>query len=101
MMKKIIVTTESVIDYFDLLDRAVRSDSGDITGSLAYSVVDLANRLSCKAIVAPTISGYTARKMSRFRPKCSIIALSPDINTVKSLKLYFGVYKLFNIYLFQ
>lgn len=92
MMKKIIVTTEADIDYFDLLDRAVRSDSGDITGSLAYSVVDLATRLSCKAIVAPTISGYTARKMSRFRPKCSIIALSPDINTVKSLKLYFGVY---------
>lgn len=92
MLKKIIVTTECDIDYYDLMDRAVRSDVGDITGSLAYSVCDLANRLSCKAIVAPTITGYTARKMSRFRPKCSIIALSPDINTVKSLKLHFGVY---------
>ena len=92
MMKKIIVTTEADIDYYDLMDKAVRSDSGDITGSLAYSVCDLANRVSCKAIVAPTITGYTARKMSRFRPRCSIIALSPDINTVKSLKLHFGVF---------
>ncbi len=92
MMKKIIVTTENDIDYYDLMDKAVRSDSGDITGSLAYSVCDLANRVSCKAIIAPTITGYTARKMSRFRPRCSIIALSPDINTVKSLKLHFGVY---------
>lgn len=92
MMKKIIITTEADIDYYELMDKAVRSDSGDITGSLAYSVCDLANRVSCKAIVAPTITGYTARKMSRFRPRCSIIALSPDINTVKSLKLHFGVY---------
>ena len=92
MMKKIIITTEADIDYYDLMDKAVRSDSGDITGSLSYSVCDLANRLSCKAIVAPTITGYTARKMSRFRPRCSIIALSPDINTVKSLKLHFGVF---------
>lgn len=92
VMKKIIVTTECDIDYYDLMDRAVRSDVGDITGSLAYSVCDLANRLSCKAIIAPTISGYTARKMSRFRPRCPIIALSPDISTVKSLKLHFGVY---------
>lgn len=92
MMKKIIVTTEADIDYFSLMDRAVRSDCGDITGSLAYSVADLASRISCKCIVAPTITGYTAKKMSRFRPKCPVIALTPDINTVKSLSLYFGVF---------
>lgn len=92
MMKKIIVTTENDIDYNSLMDRAVRSNDSDITGGLALSVTDLANRISCKCIVAPTISGFTAKKMSRFRPKCPIIALSPDINTVKSLKLYFGVY---------
>lgn len=92
VMKKVIMTTELDIDYDSLLDRAVRSDSGDVTDGLAYSVVELASRLSCKAIVAPTISGYTAKKMSRFRPKCIIIAASPDINTVKSLKLHFGVF---------
>ena len=37
------------------------------------------------------MSGYTARKMSRFRPSCPIIAMSPDRDTVKSLALYFGV----------
>ena len=29
--------------------------------------------------------------MSRFRPSCPIIAVSPDMNTVKSLNLHFGV----------
>ena len=70
----------------------MRTENVDITGSLAYSVAELATRLGCKGIVAPTITGYTAKKMSRFRPSCSIIAISPDVNTVKSLKLHFGVY---------
>ena len=91
VMKKVIMATENDIDYVDLLNRSLRSDVGDITGSLAYSVCDLASRLDCKCIVAPTISGYTAKKISRFRPKCMILAISPDINTVKSLKLHFGV----------
>lgn len=92
VMKKIIMTTEKDIDYEELLSKSLRSDNGDVTGSLAYSISDLAARLDAKAIVAPTITGYTAKKMSRFRPICPIIAISPDINTVKSLKLYFGVY---------
>lgn len=92
VMKKVIMTTELDIDYDDLLSKSLRSDNGDITGSLAYSVTELANRLNCKCIVTPTITGYTAKKMSRFRPKCSIIAISPDINTVRSLKLHFGIY---------
>ncbi len=95
VMKKVIITTESDIDYAFLLDRSLRSDIGDVTGSLAYSVADLSNRLSCKCIVTPTITGYTAKKMSRFRPNCPIIAISPDINTVKSLKLYYGIYPIF------
>lgn len=92
IMRKVIITTELDIDYIDLLGRAMRTENVDITGSLAYSVAELATRLGCKGIVAPTITGYTAKKMSRFRPGCSIIAISPDVNTVKSLKLHFGVY---------
>lgn len=91
MMEKIIVSAEEDISYYDLLDKAMRTEKQDITGSIAYSVTECANRLKCKAILAPTMSGYTARKMSRFRPSCPIIAMSPDRDTVKSLALYFGV----------
>jgi len=92
VMKKVIMATEVDIDYVDLLERSLRSDNGDITGGLAYSVCELASRLESKCIVAPTITGYTAKKISRFRPKCLVIALSPDVKTVRSLKLHFGVY---------
>ena len=37
------------------------------------------------------MSGYTARKISYFRPKSPILGLSPNINTIRSLTLNYGV----------
>lgn len=91
IMEKIIESAEEDINYLELLDKAMRTEKQDITGMIAYSVAECADRLKCKAIIAPTMSGYTARKMSRFRPSCPIIAVSPNVNTVKSLNLFFGV----------
>ena len=92
VMEKIIASAEMDMNYYELLDRAMRTEKQDITGTIAYSVTESANRLKCKAIIAPTNSGYTARKMSRFRPTCPIIAVSPNISTVKNLTIYFGVH---------
>lgn len=92
MMNRIIESSELDINYYEFLERSMRTEKQDITGNIAYSVVDCANRLKCKAIVAPTVTGYTARKISRFRPCCPILALAPDVETVKSLTLNFGVY---------
>jgi pyruvate kinase len=91
MMEKIIGAAECDIDYFSLLNKAMRTQTQDVTASIAYSVTECANRLKCKVIVAPTFSGYTAKKISRFRPNCPIIALCPDKKIVKSLSLYYGV----------
>lgn len=92
VMSKIIESTEQDQNYYEFLDTSMRSEKQDITGSVAYSAVECAIRLKCKAIVTPTISGYTARKISRFRPSCPIIAITPDINVVKNLSLYYGIY---------
>lgn len=92
MMDRIIGSAEQDFNYLDFLDRAMRTEKQDITGLISYSVAECANRLKCRAIIAPTVSGYTARKMSRFRPVCPILALSPNKQTVKSLALHFGVH---------
>lgn len=90
-MKKILSSAEEDINYNELLDRAVRSENEDITGNIVYSVADCANKLKAKAIITPTNSGYTAKKMSRFRPSSIIIAASSNEETVYSLSLHFGV----------
>lgn len=92
MMSKILESAEEDMNYYDFLDRAYRTEKQDTTGSIAYSVVECANRLKAACIVAPTMSGYTARKLSRFRPTCPILAMSPDVETVQSLNVYYGVY---------
>ncbi len=96
LMSKIAESSEEDINYYQLLDQAMRTEKQDISGSIAYSVVEIANRLKCKAIITPTITGYTARKISRFRPSCPIIAISKDMNTVMNLTMYYGVYTVYN-----
>jgi len=92
VMRRIIESAEQDINYFDLLDKAMKNEKQDITSAIAYSVVDSANRLKVKNIVASTKTGYTARKISRFKPSCPIIATSPNYSTVRSLTLNWGVY---------
>ncbi len=92
LLEKIVQTAEEDIDYEYMLEQSIKTEKRDLAGSLAYSVAGCALRLDCKAIFTPTISGYTAKKISRFRPLCPIVAPSPNVNTTKSLALNFGVY---------
>lgn len=90
-MRKIIESTESESDYGMLLDSHSDPKEQDMTAVIAHSVVNAANMLKAKAIVASTISGYTARKVSSFRPCCPIITTTPDKKTATSLSLNWGV----------
>ncbi len=62
----------------------------DISESVAHASCVLASHLDAKAIVAHTMSGRTARYISRFRPRQAIIALSPNEKTVRRLALSWG-----------
>lgn len=92
MMERVIKAAEKDINYNLLMEQAAKTEVKDKTGTLAFSVAGCAARLQCKAIFAPTMSGVTAKKMSRFRPSCPIVAISPNEDVVKSLALNFGVY---------
>lgn len=63
-----------------------------ITQTIANSVVSSANMLNSKVIVASTISGFTARKISNLRPNCPILAACPNESICRSLALNWGVY---------
>ncbi len=58
---------------------------------ISREAVDMAAALGVRAIVAPTISGATARRVSRYRPRQPIIAVSPEVRTVRQLALSWGV----------
>ena len=60
--------------------------------SVAYASCVVAEQLEAAAIVATTRSGTTAMRISRFKPKTPIIALSPDPEAIRRLTLYWGCF---------
>lgn len=63
-----------------------------ITQTIATSVVESANLLHSKAIIAATVSGFTARKISNLKPNCIILAACPNEKVERRLALNWGVY---------
>jgi pyruvate kinase len=61
---------------------------------VAHASVETALDLSAAAIVTPTVSGATARTVSRFRPPCPVIAVTPSPFAQRELMLFWGVYPL-------
>lgn len=87
-MARICENTEEHIDYD--VDR--REAHCDITGAIAHSAVEVSNSLKAKLIIAATMSGYTARKISNLKPRCLVLATCPNDRVAKSLALDWGVY---------
>lgn len=90
-LSKVIVSAEEDFDYDSNLNNILRDKKQDITSSIAYSVVDSSIRLNTKYIVANTNSGYTALKISHFRPRNNILGFSPSNDTIHALTLVYGV----------
>jgi len=67
-------------------------DSEDTTNAVCHAARTLARDLNAKVIIALTKSGYTARKMSKFRPDQPIVGATPEIKTYHQLALSWGVY---------
>ena len=91
-INKVIETAEKDMEHQIFYDKSNRSEEQNVTGNVVSSVVYMANKLKCRAIVVPTNSGLIAKKISRFRPTCPVLALVHDEDIAKNLLLNFGVY---------
>ena len=64
----------------------------DKTEAIGQSVGHTARNLNIHTIVAVTESGYTARMISKYRPKAHIVALTFTERQARGLSLTWGVY---------
>ena len=62
-----------------------------VTEAISQAVANSALDLDAKAIITSTESGYTARMVSKYRPKAPIIAVTPVEHVMRSLQLVWGV----------
>jgi pyruvate kinase len=91
MMAKIAERTEPSAPYREWQERRVRRDRRDPAYTIAYTACRAAYELGLTALVAPTLSGRSARLISAHRPTCPIYALSPGRETVRRCGLMWGV----------
>ncbi|MTT31665.1 pyruvate kinase [Terrilactibacillus sp. BCM23-1] len=90
-MKNIAEKTETGLDYAAMLNRLSKESDTTVTDAIGQAVAHTALNLKVAAIVTSTVSGHTARVVSRYRPEAPIIAVTSDEHVAKKLSLAFGV----------
>lgn len=90
-MAKIAFSAEEAQDYKKLLSFRTKQQQTNLVTAIGVSVAHTALNLNCKAIVASTESGHTARMISKYRPKSDIIAVTPNEYVARQLQLVWGV----------
>lgn len=91
MMAKIAVKAEEVSSYYEVARCPENKTSSLIPDSVSHSAAVLSRDLNAKLIFAVTRTGYTAKAISKFRPKSYILALTPDEDVYYQLSLIWGV----------
>ncbi|MBR2152845.1 MAG: pyruvate kinase [Clostridia bacterium] len=89
-MAEIAETAESNIHYQKRFHNAEFKIKNSVD-AISHSTCGMAIDLDANAIVACTISGMTARMVSRFRPPVPILGLTTDERTWRKLALSWGV----------
>ena len=74
------------------------NDTNDTTNAICDAACTTAKDVGATAVIAVTMSGYTARRMSKFRPLQLIIAATPNEKTYHQLALSWGVYPVRALY---
>jgi len=64
------------------------------SGAICHSAMQTATDVRAKAIIAPTISGNTAKLIAAFRPTVPVIAVTPSPMVQRQLCLHWGIYPL-------
>jgi len=88
VMKRVIGYTQSSqvtdVDF-------VYADDIDRSRAMSSAVINLAENVRAKAIVAETKSGATALQIASHRPSISVIAVTSDKRTAQQLALVYGI----------
>ena len=67
------------------------AERSEVASSVGLAAVATADALGARCIVAPTMSGMTARMMANLRPNMPIYAPTPFEHVMRRMQLYWGV----------
>lgn len=91
-MNRIATRTEEALNYRELFDARMNESETTITDAIGQAVTNTALNLNVSTIITATASGHTARVVSKYRPKASIVAVTSTEKALRKLTLVWGVY---------
>lgn len=91
-MVKISEDVEGRIKHDKVLSKLMMSHASSVPMAISLASVTTAYELGASAIISATVSGSTAKNVSRFRPECPILAITPSKSVARKLSVYWGVY---------
>jgi pyruvate kinase len=87
--RRMIKLSSGLEEYFKHM---IYQKNASIEDIISFNVIEATRALRVRFILTPTDSGSTARRISRFKPDCWILAFSKYNKTQQFLTLSYGVY---------
>lgn len=90
-MARIAERTEQDIDYNNRLMKTEQSGELDCTNAICHATCTTAKDLNAAAIITVTMSGFTAQKLSKYKPNCQIVGCTVNPRVCRQMNLLWGV----------
>lgn len=90
VMNRILLETETFEGIYHSRFQPLINTNRFITDNVCFTALDLAEYVSAKGIITMTFSGYTAFKISSFRPKSGIFVFTGNRKLLKTMSLVWG-----------
>lgn len=91
-MAKIAEAAENQLNYEAALKKKRKSHIPNVPNAISLATCNTAMELNASAIITATQSGHSAKIVSKYRPECPIIAVTPNPQVARKLALNWGVY---------
>jgi pyruvate kinase len=90
-MAAIALQAEGSLEQYGHLQKTLSEPAHKITDAVSQAAIATAHNLNAAAIVTLTETGFTSRSISKFRPRCPILAITVSTDVVRKLSMNWGV----------
>ena len=90
-MAKIALKTEQNINYRENIFRKSWEIKDDVTAAISHACCTTAMELDAVAIITVSMTGFTARMLSRYQPDCPIIGCAVTESVYRQMAMMFDV----------
>jgi len=82
---------EDSLEKYGHLQKTLSEPAHKIKDAVSQAAIVTAHNLNAAAIVTLTETGFTSRSISKFRPRCPILAITVSTDVVRKLSMNWGV----------